>query len=126
MSIVTQEPLCEPEQATSDDHGDVYTVFTARQQWMIIIILNFAMLTSPLTGSIYLPLLPMLSESCSTSVQAINLTITLYIVFQALSPLLLSSTSDHFGRRPIFSSLSFSTLVRVLVYLSTSGAVQRS
>lgn len=38
----------------------------------------------------------------NTSAQAISLTIALYIVFQALSPLLLATSSDHFGRRPIF------------------------
>ena len=60
------------------------------------------MLASPLTATIYLPLLPLLATEFSVSIQAINLTITLYIVFQAISPLLFATASDHFGRRPIY------------------------
>lgn len=60
MSALKQESLAEPKDPVQEQ-DDVYTVFTSRQQWVIIVILNFAMLTSPLTGSIYLPLLPMLS-----------------------------------------------------------------
>ena len=59
------------------------------------------MLASPLTATIYLPLLPLLSVQFKVSIQAINLTITLYIVFQAISPLFFATASDHFGRRPI-------------------------
>ena len=68
----------------------------------MVAILGTAMLASPLTATIYFPLLPMLSEHFHTSIQAVNLTITVYIIFQAVSPVLLASTSDHFGRRPIY------------------------
>ena len=60
------------------------------------------MLASPLTATVYLPLLPLLATEFRASTQAINLTITLYIVFQAISPLLFATASDHFGRRPIY------------------------
>ncbi|KAL8861057.1 MAG: hypothetical protein Q9178_002570 [Gyalolechia marmorata] len=60
------------------------------------------MLASPLTATIYLPLLPLLAAHFHVSLQAINLTLTLYIVFQALSPLLFAIASDIFGRRPIY------------------------
>lgn len=59
------------------------------------------MLASPLTATIYLPLLPLLATHFRVPIQAINLTITLYIVFQAISPLLFATASDSFGRRPI-------------------------
>ncbi|KAL8734123.1 MAG: hypothetical protein Q9166_001608 [cf. Caloplaca sp. 2 TL-2023] len=42
-----------------------------------------------------------------------NLTLTLYIVFQALSPLLFATASDTFGRRPIY-------LVTFSIYTSAS------
>ncbi|MCJ1385695.1 hypothetical protein MMC17_008818 [Xylographa soralifera] len=60
------------------------------------------MLASPLTATIYLPLLPLLETQFDVSRQAINLTITIYIVFQAISPLLFATASDTFGRRPIY------------------------
>lgn len=43
----------------------------------------------------------MLATHFHVSIQAINLTITLYIIFQAISPLLFATASDSFGRRPI-------------------------
>ena len=79
-----------------------YTTFTRRQKRRLTIILVFTMLASPLTATIYLPLLPILATHFNVSHQAINLTITIYIVFQAISPLLFATTSDTVGRRPIY------------------------
>ena len=79
-----------------------YTIFSSREKIWIVALLGAAMLTSPLTATMYLPLLPLLSAHFHTSAQAINLTITVYIIFQALSPVFLASTSDYFGRRPIY------------------------
>lgn len=59
------------------------------------------MLVSPLTATIDLPFLPLLATHFHTSLQAINLTITLYVIFQAISPLLFSTTSGTIGRRPV-------------------------
>ena len=79
-----------------------YTAFSPRHKRLITIILTLTMLASPLTATIYLPLIPLLANHFRVSLQAINLTITLYIVFQAISPLLFATASDSFGRRPIY------------------------
>lgn len=60
------------------------------------------MLASPLTATIYLPLLPLLATHFRVSLQSIDLTITIYIIFQAISPLLFATSSDTIGRRPIY------------------------
>lgn len=78
-----------------------YTIFTKPHKRLITVILTSTMLASPLTATIYLPLLPLLATHFHVSIQAINLTITLYIIFQAISPLLFATASDSFGRRPI-------------------------
>ena len=92
----------QPEDEEVQNVEEDYTVFSKRQRWLIIILLGITMLASPLTATMYLPLLPLLATKFHTSLQAINLTITVYVIFQALSPVLLSSPSDHFGRRPIY------------------------
>lgn len=79
-----------------------YTCFTSFQKHLLIFVLMLTMLASPLTATIYFPLLPSLAQHFNVSMQAINLTITIYIVFQAISPLLLATTSDSLGRRPIY------------------------
>ena len=78
-----------------------YTAFTKAHKRLTTVILTSTMLASPLTATIYLPLLPLLATHFHVSNQAINLTMTLYIVFQAISPLLFATASDSFGRRPI-------------------------
>ncbi|KAL6716677.1 hypothetical protein ACLMJK_006245 [Lecanora helva] len=92
------------QKSQADEHKeeDVYTTFTSSQRYLIITLLGTAMLASPLTATMYLPLLPLLATKFHTSLQAINLTITVYVIFQAISPVLLSSPSDYFGRRPFY------------------------
>lgn len=104
--------MCQPlekgrqasEMPTSQEPSsqERYTVFSSRERRLIAALLGTTTLVSPLTATIYLPLLPLLATHFHTSAQAINLTITVYIVFQALAPLFLASISDHFGRRPIY------------------------
>lgn len=79
-----------------------YTTFSSFRRRLITIILVLTMLASPLTATIYLPLLPLLSSHFHVSLQAINLTITLYVIFQAISPLLFATASDTYGRRPVY------------------------
>jgi MFS family permease len=79
-----------------------YTVFTKAQMRQLQLLLGIATITSPLTATIYFPLLPLLRDQFHTSAQAINLTLTLYIIFQAISPVFFGPLSDVYGRRPFF------------------------
>ena len=79
-----------------------YTVFTRSHKRLLTTILILTMLASPLTATIYLPLLPLLAKQFNVSVQSIDLTITIYVIFQAISPLIFATASDSFGRRPIY------------------------
>ena len=79
-----------------------YTTFTSAEKRLLTILLGFTTITSPLTATIYLPLLPLLRTHFHTSAQAINLTITIYIIFQALSPAIFGPLSDSLGRRPVY------------------------
>ncbi|KFH42769.1 Quinidine resistance protein-like protein [Hapsidospora chrysogenum ATCC 11550] len=94
----------DPE--TSDCAGDQfpeqpYTSFTKSQLRGLRLLLGFSAITSPLTATIYFPLLPLLRTQFHVSAQAINLTLTIYIIFQAVSPVLFGPLSDTYGRRPV-------------------------
>ena len=103
MSLPQQSAESPQEDNPSPENTrDAYTIFSPRKRQMIVGLLGTAMLISPLTATTYLPLLPLLSIHFRTSAEAINLTITVYIIFQAIAPLLLASVSDHLGRRPIY------------------------
>jgi MFS family permease len=98
----TSSTETETRSPSDDADGPQYTIFTRSQKRAYSLILGFLTLASPLTATIYFPLLPLLQNHFNTSPQAINLTLTLYLVFQGLSPLLFAPPSDVLGRRPIF------------------------
>ncbi|KFZ16944.1 hypothetical protein V501_01983 [Pseudogymnoascus sp. VKM F-4519 (FW-2642)] len=78
-----------------------FTVFTDRQKIFLTIILSLANLASPLAATSYVPLLPLLSRLFSTSLEAINLCVTVYVIFQAISTSLFAPYADVHGRRPV-------------------------
>ncbi|KAI0157013.1 major facilitator superfamily domain-containing protein [Xylariaceae sp. FL1272] len=86
-----------------------YSSITSSKLKLLQLLLGIATITSPLTATIYFPLLPLLHEHFHASAQAINLTLTIYIIFQGISPALFGPLSDFYGRRPLF-------LVTLLLY----------
>lgn len=85
-----------------NDQEESFTHFTLSQLRKLQLLVGLATTTSSLTATIYLPLLPLLRTHFHTSAQAVNLTLTIYIVFQAISPVVFGPLSDTYGRRPIF------------------------
>ncbi|KIY45796.1 MFS general substrate transporter [Fistulina hepatica ATCC 64428] len=59
---------------------------------------------SPMTANIYLPALPTLVDEFHTTTEVINLTVTIYLVFQGASPLFWGPLSDNYGRRLMFTA----------------------
>ena len=101
LAKMSQPPSEELPLATADPIIP-YTVFTSKQRRLLTPILVLTMLASPMTATIYLPLLPLLAAHFDVSDQAVNLTITVYVIFQALSPAVFATLSDTIGRRPIY------------------------
>ncbi|KAI1074362.1 major facilitator superfamily domain-containing protein [Whalleya microplaca] len=97
----TAEPIVCGQNSLRRPHPPYSTLsgFRLRQ---LQLLLGVTTITSPLTATIYFPLLPLLRMHFDTSAQAINLTLTIYIIFQAISPVLFGPLSDSYGRRPFF------------------------
>ncbi|PMD22233.1 MFS general substrate transporter [Hyaloscypha hepaticicola] len=79
----------------------IYTIFSRRQKHLLSAVLALGCLASTLTATTYLPLLPLLQTQYHSSAQAINLTLTFYIIIQSVTPALFAPLSDTLGRRPI-------------------------
>ncbi|KAJ5901831.1 hypothetical protein N7495_002359 [Penicillium taxi] len=79
-----------------------YTIFTLNQKRFFTYLLGYLTLASSLTATIYFPLIDLLSNQYHVSTQLINLTITFYVIFQAISPAFWAPLSDTLGRRPVF------------------------
>lgn len=92
----------QKEKGRETNPEEPFTHFTPFQLLKLQLLVGLATTTSSLTATIYLPLLPLLRAHFRTSAQAVNLTLTIYIVFQAISPVIFGPLSDTYGRRPIF------------------------
>ncbi|KAF7503751.1 hypothetical protein GJ744_003293 [Endocarpon pusillum] len=94
----------KPPDGISNSEND-YSNFSAAMRTYLTYLLGFIMILSTLTATIYFPLIPMLSAHFSVSIQAINLTVTVYAICQAFSPALFASLADASGRRPVLLGL---------------------
>ncbi|KAK7961734.1 chloramphenicol resistance protein [Apiospora aurea] len=93
-------------QATSHDEANAeeppYSVLSASERRLLTFTIGFSMLFSPLSANIYFPALGALQTDLQASAQNINLTITAYLVLQAVAPALLGDLADTVGRQPVF------------------------
>jgi MFS family permease len=96
----------EKSKSIPSDTGP-YSTFLAGTRIYLTYCLGIVMILSTLTATIYFPLIPALSIHFNVSIQAINLTVTVYAICQAISPGVFASLADSYGRRPMLLALVF-------------------
>ncbi|KAI0319770.1 MFS general substrate transporter [Amylostereum chailletii] len=82
------------ERRPSQPTEKAYSVFTSKEKWTIVLMASLAGVFSPLTANVYFPAIPVIASQFHKSTEAINLTVTIYMVMQGLRTL-----SDRWGRR---------------------------
>ena len=99
-----------------------YTIFTLNHRRLFTYLLGYLTLASSLTATIYFPLIDLLSNQYNVSTQLVNLTITFYVIFQAISPAFWAPVSDTLGRRPVFlTTFSIYTCASIGLALNKSN-----
>ncbi|KAG9858292.1 MFS general substrate transporter, partial [Aureobasidium melanogenum] len=98
-----------------------FSVFTLTEKKLIVLTISFIGLVSPLSGSIYFPAINTLAKDLHVSTSDINLTVTTYLIFQAIGPTLFGNLSDIHGRRPAYISC-----LTVSIAANVALACQRS
>ncbi len=98
---IRREDSAQSTHPTEEATQPPYSVFPRSTIWYFTYLLGYLALASSLTATIYFPLIDLLAKDYHTSIQTINLTITLYVVFQGIAPSFFSPLSDTFGRRPV-------------------------
>ncbi|EFQ25824.1 major facilitator superfamily transporter [Colletotrichum graminicola] len=96
-----------------------FSIYSKKQKWTIIVIIGLAGLFSGLSSNIYNPSLDVISRELKASASQVSLTITSYLVMQAITPLLWGPLSDLLGRRPTYIA-SFAVYIVGNVALSFS------
>ncbi|KAK8112881.1 hypothetical protein PG984_013407 [Apiospora sp. TS-2023a] len=89
-----------------------YSKFTPTKRIIIIAAASVIGLLSPLSSNLYTPAIPAVAKDLDVSTDAINLTITAYLVLQGISPTLWSAIGDSTGRRLLY-------LIALTVYLGS-------
>ncbi|KAJ5295559.1 MFS general substrate transporter [Penicillium antarcticum] len=78
------------------------SILSGPEKVLSIIIVTTMTFLGPAPMSIYFPILGSLSRDLQVSPSEMSLTITVYVITQALFSLLTASFSDQLGRRPVF------------------------
>ncbi|TAQ85666.1 hypothetical protein B7494_g6018 [Chlorociboria aeruginascens] len=78
------------------------TIFTRRQKALIITIVSTAATFSGFASNIYFPAIPTIAVDLSVSAELVNLTVTSYMILQALSPTIWGAVADVHGRRSTY------------------------
>lgn len=103
-SIITCQglkPSNEPQQ--NDPTPPVpYSTFTKAQKRLIVFLIAFAGMFSPLSSFIYYPAITALSKDLHVSIELINLTITSYMVVSSIAPAVIGDLADMTGRRWVY------------------------
>ncbi|TLD12492.1 uncharacterized protein PgNI_02766 [Pyricularia grisea] len=94
------------------DPAESYSRFGPKQRVVIIAIASTIGVLSPLSSNLYTPAIPAVAKDLGVSTDAINLTITSYLILQGISPTLWSVIGDNTGRRLLY-------LIALTVYLGS-------
>ncbi|KAJ4490543.1 major facilitator superfamily domain-containing protein [Lentinula aciculospora] len=77
-------------------HSDPpYSIYTKKEKWLIVLLIAISGLFSPLTANVYFPAIPSIADAFHKSTELINLTVTMYMVFQGISPMLFGALADN-------------------------------
>ncbi|KAK8861358.1 hypothetical protein IAR55_002177 [Kwoniella newhampshirensis] len=79
-----------------------YSSFSAKYKLLIVGIGSIAAVFSPISSNIFVPAIPTLAQAFHKSESDISQAVTVYLVFQAVTPSFFGSMSDSFGRRPLY------------------------
>ena len=90
-----------------------YSSFNPQQKSFLAYAASISATFSGLSSFIYYPAITALARSLHTSTEAINLTITAYLITSGIAPSFLGDMADRMGRRPI-------TILALALYLSAN------
>lgn len=89
---------------TSNQTTPAYSIFSKRQKLFLVFIASWSASFSPISAQIYFPAITDVATDLRISAEMVNISITLYMIFQGLAPSFWGPLSDHKGRRIVILS----------------------
>ncbi|KAF2670779.1 MFS general substrate transporter [Microthyrium microscopicum] len=90
--------------------GPPYSIFSKKAKMFIVAAVSVTALISPFAATLFYPALNVLSKQLNVSASLVNLSVTTYMIAQAIAPAVLGGMSDTGGRR-------FSFLICFCIYI---------
>jgi hypothetical protein len=92
----------------------IHCALPESERGKLLAIASLAAAIAPLATTTYYPAVNALARDLNVSITQINLTISVYQIFQGLAPSFTAAISDKYGRRPVYLAC---LLVNILVSL---------
>ncbi|KAK0201741.1 major facilitator superfamily domain-containing protein [Desarmillaria ectypa] len=93
-------PKSEVQATEISPPADRVSIYSYKETLFIVGIIGLAGFASPFPLTIYFPAIPRLTQIFHESTDRLNLTLTIFLVPQAVCPMLWGPFSDRYGRRP--------------------------
>ncbi|KAF2464392.1 MFS general substrate transporter [Lindgomyces ingoldianus] len=104
-------------------HPDVseppYSIFSTKMKMWIIFLVSISALISPFGATTFYPALNVLAEKLDVSPAMVNISLTTYMIAQAIAPSIIAGMSDNSGRR-----LSFIVCFAIFIVANIGLALQ--
>ncbi|KAG7133525.1 MFS transporter R5 like protein [Verticillium longisporum] len=97
-----EPPIEDAETVARVPSGPAYSTFDPRTKKWITFMVSVASFVSPMTANIYYPVLEPIARDLDVTIALINLTVTSYMILQAISPTIFGDFGDMAGRRPAY------------------------
>ncbi|THV73691.1 MFS general substrate transporter [Aureobasidium pullulans] len=98
-----------------------FSIFSDTKKKLIVLTISFIGLLSPLSANIYFPAITAIAKDLDVSNSDINLTVTTYLIFQAIGPTFFGNLADVKGRR-----LAYVICLTISIVANIALACQRN
>ncbi|KAI8062095.1 major facilitator superfamily domain-containing protein [Gongronella butleri] len=92
----------EPQMLEKSSQESNVTTFSPRRKYFILAIVSLHGFLGPLSSSIYVPAIAQVRQTFDSTETVVNMTVSLYVFFQGLGPLVWATLSERFGRKPVY------------------------
>ncbi|KAF7874213.1 hypothetical protein EAF04_002885 [Stromatinia cepivora] len=100
---ILKETIDPVDEKKIPEQQDVpYTSFSTWEKRFLVLIATFACFFSPFTTQIYFPAINTIAKDLHVTSSQVNLTVTTYMILQAIAPAFIGGFSDSAGRRPAY------------------------